>query len=192
MFQKFKPFQASPVFSFKDPDTGHPYNAKSLGSLYKDIILYREQNNLEPIENLNLVVENYLCGLPENCNSCEERPLGRTLWQYVQGGMLLLKNIVYKEYAPQEVAEKRALQCSTCEFNINPDRGAFEQWADGVAIAQVGDRKTSLDSKLFSCVVCSCVLRGKVHYGGTLPKFSDEQRKKFEKVSCWNLGLEKK
>lgn len=189
MFKKFKAFEASARLEFKDPDTGHMYSAKKLGDLYKDIIQYRVQNGLELIENLVETVENYICGLPENCNKCTGVELHRSFYTYIKGGIALIKNIAFKKYATQEVAEERAKQCVACKFNVFPDKDVFTKWSDDIAIMQVGERKTSLHEELASCEVCTCALRGKVFFDGTLPPFTDEEKEKLESVKCWQLSL---
>lgn len=190
MFRKFRAFEASSIFEFVDPDTGFKFKAGKLMDLYKDIILYRQQNNLTPIESLNHVVENYLCSLPENCNKCQENDtITRSFSQYIQGGIALLKNMAFKKYASQHVAETRGAQCSTCRFNVFPDKSGFLAWADDIAISQVGERKVSMASELGSCSVCQCPLRGKIFVADTLPKFPDDQVDKLKSVSCWQLKL---
>lgn len=189
--KKFAPFEAPRSYEFKDPDTGFVQRASSLTELYKNITLYRIQNGLEPLEYLDTVVENYLCGLPENANKCKGVQLHRSVATYVKGGMVLLKNMLFPKFVTPAEAEARAKQCSTCKFNIFPDKGPFLGYADEIAISQVGERKTSLDKELGNCEVCTCVLRGKVHYGGTLDKFPPDQEEKLKSVNCWQLGIVK-
>jgi len=190
MFRRFRAFEAPANLTFKDPDTGHVYKSTTFSSLYTDIIRYRQQNNLEPLEGLREVVENYLCGLPENNGKCQQNTeMSRSFSQYVQGGIALLKNIAYRKFASQREAEERAHQCLKCEFNVFPDKGNFLNYADNIAIMQVGERKTSLDKDLGNCAVCTCVLRSKVHYDGKLNKFSAEELVKLKKVNCWQLKL---
>ena len=189
MFRKFKPFEASRVFEFKDPDTGFQYREKSLADLYKRIVTYRAQNNLEPLELLREVVENYLCGLPENTNKCQPMELQRSWFQTVVGGVLLLKNLAFRRYAPQKVAEERAKQCEGCKFNVFPDKGPFISFADNIAVMQVGERRTENAEKLGNCEVCTCVLKSKVFYQGSLPKFPEDQLVQLRSVNCWQLKL---
>lgn len=188
--RQFKPFEASSILEFKDPDTGRIFRANTLKELYTEIINYRAQNNLEHIEYLREVVENYLCGLPDNCNKCKEREqLSRSIGQYIKGGITLLKNMAYRQFSTQEEAEKRAKQCVKCEFNIFPDKGPFLKWSDDIAIQQVGERKSSMHEELGSCKVCTCTLKSKVFFKGTLPAFTDDELKELRKVNCWQLAL---
>lgn len=191
-FRKLKPFQAFASYQFKDPDTGLIQKAPTLTELYKNIVMYRVQNKLEPIERLDLVVENYLCSLPENNYKCTGYEMHRSLMTYVRGGVALLKNIFYKKFATQDVAEKRAAQCVKCPRNVFPDRSAFMTFVDESTIQQVGERKTSLDKELAHCDICKCVLRAKVHWGDTLPAPTEEEMTQFKEVSCWQIPLFRK
>lgn len=189
MFRRFKAFEASAVLQFKDPDTGMVYKADNLTELYKRIILYRQQNNLAPIEFLRETVENYICTMPMNANKCQGVDMPRSVMTYVKGGIQLFKNLLFKKYATQEIAEKRAAQCSKCEFNVFPDKGPFMAWADQIAIQCVGDRKVSVNDQLGNCDVCTCNLRSKVFFQGKLDPFTDEQLVKLRKVKCWQPEL---
>lgn len=189
MFRKFKPFEASAVFQFKDPDTGHIYKASSLAELYKAIVSYRAQNTLPALEMLREVVENYLCGLPENANKCVSVEMSRSVWKTIQGGIVLFKNLFFRKQVDQAVAEKRAAQCETCKFNVFPDRTNFTKWADDIAIMQVGERKVSNADKLGHCSICQCNLRAKVFFDGKLPKFPEEELVNLRSVRCWQIPL---
>lgn len=189
MFKKFRAFEAPAYWVFIDPDTNHSFSGKDKPSLLKDIVNYREQNMLEPIERLDLVVDNYLCGLPENSYKCEGYELDRRWSQYMKGGLALLKNLAFKKFATQEEAERRSKICEKCPYNVFPDKGPFMKWSDDIAAGCVGERKTKNHQKLGSCAVCSCVLRSKVFYVGELDKFSEEDLVKLKKVGCWQPKL---
>lgn len=188
-FRKFKAFTASASIEFKDPDTGHIFKAKSLTELYRNIIMYRVQNNMEMIEYLPQVVENYQCGLPCNNGRCEAMQLERSLSQYIRGGVSLIHNMMFPKFATQEEAEARAKQCAGCPNNVFPDKGAFLKWADDVAIQQVGERRTTRHNELGNCAACSCPLRSKVFIGGPLGKFPANEVEEMKKVGCWQLRL---
>lgn len=188
-FKKFKAFTASASIEFKDPDTGHVFKAKSLTELYRNIIMYRVQNNLEMIEYLPQVVENYQCSLPCNIGRCEEATLERSLAQTVRGGVALIYNMMFPRFATQEEAEARAEQCVKCPNNIFPDKGPFIAWSDDVAIQQVGERRTTRHNELGNCAACSCPMRSKVFVGGKLRKFPEDEVIEMRKVGCWQLRL---
>lgn len=186
---KFLPFVASNIFIFKDPDSGYDFQGRNMGELMAKIVGYRVQNNLEPIENLHDVIENYLCTLKTNLGSCREVKLKRGFVQYIKGGIALLKNYYYgdKNIVSIDVAETRASQCVACPFNINPDKGEFDKWADKMAEHSVGDRKTSLQESLHQCEACGCNLKAKVFYK---PKaqLSEQETEMMKEVNCWQLN----
>lgn len=175
IFKKFKPFLGPISFSFVDPDTGYKYLAKQKPELIDRIVSYRKQNELEPIENLSLVIDNYLCGLPENFGSCQDLRLERHLMGYVKGGLALLKNMLYKKYVSQEEADRRASICITCEHNVFPDKKNFIKWSDELAESSIGARRSKHHDKLGNCDCCSCPLRCKVWYGDTINLKVDER-----------------
>lgn len=189
MFLKFKPFTNSKVWEFTDPDTLHKYNAKSRAELVQQIVGYREQNELPRIEYLDKVLENYLCRLPINSGSCVPRKdLSRSMMQTIKGGVALLINYLYESFVDQATADNRAAQCIACPNNIFPDMSGFDAGADLIAQASVGDRRSIHHKNLGNCEVCTCPLRAKVWYNGTV-ELDLKQIKEMEKVNCWQLKL---
>jgi len=188
---RLKPYVGSRKFVFQDPDTGRNYAAKDKPSLIRLIIAYREQNELEPIEQLEAVLENYWCTLPENMGACEPNMhLSRGFLQYLRGGIALVMNMAYGErnIASKEEADRRAEICIDCEYNNFPDKGAFDVWADEVAIASVGPRKCTKHKELGNCSACSCPLRAKVFWGGKID-LTEEEAQKMRKVNCWQTTI---
>lgn len=186
--RRFLPHFGASRYIFTDPDTGREYTAPNFRKLIQQIHNYREQNQLEPIPYIETVVENYICSLPENAGKCDNIKLKRGILSYLKGGIALLENIFYGEenMVSPEVAEKRALICIKCPYNSFPDKGAFIAWADEVAEASTGGKKTSNYDKLGNCIVCSCPLRAKVWYKGTI-KLTPEQEKQMSEVGCWQV-----
>ena len=75
------------------------------------------------------------------------------------------KLLGYKSFVRKEIAESRAKICSDCQENlVNIAHRHAQAYTDGLMLKEVGGRKTSLDTKLFTCRLCTCVLRAKVHY----------------------------
>lgn len=184
MFLKFKPFIDSPVFKFKDPDTGRDFSAPNREALLQMVRGYRSQNNLETLDYLPQVVDNYLCSLPVNQGACEPmNTLKRGVIQTIEGGIALLKNLLYRDYASQEVADERSAICKDCPHNVFPNKGHFVKWADDMAQMSVGERRSKYHDELGSCEICTCLMRGKVFFKGKL-KVRKEELEKFPDF-CW-------
>lgn len=186
MFLKFLPFQGPLVYRWADPDTGRQFQSNTKQSLMERITAYRQTNNLEEIEHLSFVLENYWCGLPENEGKCVKAEVKRGFLGYVKGGIALIKNIAYDKMVSLIEANKRADQCASCKYNVFPDKKGFIAWSDQIAEAAVGLRKTEKHNELGNCEVCSCPLRAKVFYGGDI-KIENEWRVRMEEVKCWQL-----
>lgn len=183
------PSSAPKRFIFTDPDTQRKYEATTKQALATQIVAYRSQNGLPPIKHLDMVLEHFWATLPENAHNAEKAPpLKRGLLAYLKGGMALVDNIWYGEahMADQHTANERARQCSTCRFNIFPDKGPFLKWADMIAENSVGDKKTPYDNELGNCAVCTCVTKAKVWWRGEI-KLSEEEKSKMRTVGCWQL-----
>lgn len=192
MYQKLKPFEGFPSYSFKDPDTAYEHKGKSFKELINSIIHYRVQNSLPPIDMLEETIENYLCGKPENAQRCMPVKFGRSIGTSVKGGVVLFINYLFNRFVSQKVADERGAQCLGCVFN-KPDVGApidhLTAWMDNVALMQVGEKRSVHHDKLFKCQVCDCPLRSKVFQGSRLPLFPDDQVEKMKSVNCWQLKL---
>lgn len=188
---RLQSFRAPQRYCFKDPDTGFDYEEVDQKTLIQRIVSYRAQNNLPPLEHLEMVLPNYWCGLPENAGDCEICPrMERGLYAYLKGGIALVQMIAYpeKHICSQEEADRRATICLSCPYNIFPDRGPFVLWADKLAEAAVGDRKAKHHDSLGSCEVCTCNLRCKVFYSGDMGLTAD-QKTKMNKVGCWQPAV---
>jgi len=186
VMRKLKPFMAARAIKFKDPDTGHHYYAKTRGELVQKIVNYRAQNELDPIESLDIVLEDYLCSLPENKHLCASHVLERGFMGYVKGGVNLLMNMLFKNYVSQEEANRRAEICKSCEENVSPEPeklSSFRRWTDDIAYNSVGERSTPYDADLYTCNVCTCVLRTKV-WNAEIVKESKETNDRFPN-HCW-------
>lgn len=188
--QKLIPFAAPARFVFLDPDTKHEYSAPSKEELIRHIEGYRTQNRLKPIESLAVILENYWCGLPENMGKCAQLPLRRGLLSYVKGGVALIENILMKKMVSVEEAEARAKICLSCPHNVFPDKDAFVKWSDELAENATGGRRVSAHEQLGNCDVCTCTLKAKVWFGGTL-RLTGAERQKMKAVNCWQPHWEK-
>jgi len=186
---KFKAFEAPDKYLFKDPDTGRDFETKTKEEIIKQIVSYRAQNELEPLEYLGVVIDAYMCSMPRYRYKCEPgRPFSRSVFGYISGGIALLKNMFYgdRHMVTQKAADRRASQCIFCKFNVFPDKHGFLKWSDDVAEASTHGRKAKYHDKLGNCEVCSCPLKAKVWYKGH-DRFSNEEIAKFKEVNCWQL-----
>lgn len=133
--------------------------------LVNNIIAIREQNGLDPIEHINIVIDNYLCGKPENKGLCEAFSLSRTFGQWMKGTVSFFKDMRYRKYASQATADARAKICLKCPHNTKADKSALETASDWLTTATIEDRKAFRHQDLHSCTICSCPLKCKVWYG---------------------------
>lgn len=186
---KLRPFCGPKRFVFKDPDTGYAYQEATEKDLIKRILGYRAQNQLQPINHLHAVLQNYWCALPENQGECEECPkLQRGLLAYIRGGVALIDNLWYGPSARvnQETADARSEICVNCPYNIFPDKGPFIAWSDMMAENSIGDSRSARHNDLGNCEVCSCTLRAKVFYKGDMG-LTEDQKEKMREVGCWQV-----
>lgn len=190
VFKEFKPFISPRRFVFTDPDTKREFTGTSIPHLARQIRGYREQNELPPLDLLEVVIENYLCTLPIHVGSCQPiKKASRGFVQYLQGGVAFLRNIVYKSFEPQEEADRRGEICTRCPHNVFPDRGPFIKWIDDIAERSIGKLQSKHHNELGICEVCSCPLRSKVFYNGKI-KLTKEQRSTMEALidpKCWQV-----
>lgn len=184
---RLRPFASPKSYCFVDPDTQRKYLANSKPELIKSIVQYRAQNELTPLQNLDLVLDHYWAKLPENAGIAEVSPnLKRGFYSYIKGGIALIDTLFYGErhMVSQEEADRRAQICLACPHNQFPDKGPFVNWSDQIAEASVGDRRSKHHYELGNCMVCSCTLKAKVHFKGDMG-LTKEQADKMLLVNCW-------
>lgn len=185
LYFKFKPGHQSLDWEFIDPDTSFLYKARSRAELTKLIVQYRINNRLEPIENLQEVLDDYLCRKPESAGKCvPEVALNRGFRAYFKGATLILKSLLYKSFATQEEADRRSEICSTCPNNVFPDKTGFIKWSDALAEKSTGGKKSKYHAKLGNCSVCTCCMKPKVFLGRDILEVSKEEYDKFPDF-CW-------
>lgn len=157
-------------FRFIDPDNGFSYDRgyRTFEELASHIEEHRKQNKLPPIESLREVWENWICqefGMEKNCCAVSA-DISRTFDQYVSGAKALVRRALSSDpfVSPGE-AEVRSSICVDCNQNLaNIGHRMSQMYSDNWMVHQIGNRATSQDSKLFTCKVCTCLLRAKVHY----------------------------
>lgn len=158
---------------FIDPSTGYKYNAKypAFINLIDHITMYRKINNLEEIENVELLVESYLCELRENASFVVETAdnLPLKLDQYLTGLKVLLKTLSAKytdegAFVSDELANARAERCVKCRYNTTgiKDFTLFEKISRKLAGVVIGKGHLKYDSFLGQCILCGCGLKEKV------------------------------
>lgn len=189
MFRRFAPCVAPKQFYFKDPTSGRRFDGSSIQDVAAKVRTYRMQNEFHDLPYLEAVIENFLCKQSENQGGCEALPkLKRGLMETLQGGVAILKSMMYESFAPQEKADARSTICLTCPLNEFPDKGPFVQWINDIAEDSVGDRKSKYHDELGVCAGCGCPIRSKVFYNEPI-KLNKRQKKVIEQSqpSCWQL-----
>lgn len=183
---------------FEDPDTGFRFDGLN-GSHYVNftellshIRRYREHNSLEPIPALRIVVQNWLCEQPNMVGWCKDyvaQRSKRTLKHYVKGAKALFKAVLAEDdgLASQITAEARARVCLSCPYNLpNLEDTLLGKYTDMAVAEYVGERTVESVEDLFSCQLCTCPLRSKVHFS---QKIIEESLTKEEKDAlpdyCW-------
>lgn len=158
-------------YTFKDPDTGFDYGQhRSFESLHTHVATYREQNKLDPIDKFRIVWEAYVCANVEQMkNFCcpVADSIKRSFTQYFTGAKAYVKAAFMQDsaFVEQQEAEARAAICADCTNNVkNIGHSHSQFYTDKFMRAQIGGRKTPYDDKLFTCRVCTCLNRAKVHY----------------------------
>jgi hypothetical protein len=192
IFKKFKPFESPRKVSFRDPDTGREFKGPTISDVANQIRGYRSQNELPPLDLLEIVIENHICNFPIHAGCCT--PLKgpkRTFMHYVRGGVAFLKNVAYKDFADQVEADRRSEICVQCPHNIFPDRGGFVKWIEDLTNRSVGKRQSKHHNELGLCGICTCPLRSKVFFKGKITLTKEELRKmsELENPKCWQVPL---
>lgn len=199
--------QVNPVggLRFVDPDTQYQYNKpyRSFEDLETHVQSHRKQNKLPPIDDFRKVWEHWIChqfGMETKC--CEvTADISRTFEQYIQGAKAYVRRMQSsEELVSKETAEKRAATCIDCDQNlVNIGHRMSQFYTDRYMKHQVGKSKTDYDKKLFTCKICTCLLRSKVHYPASevasslsdteVGRLSREPRslKNGQPLKCWQL-----
>lgn len=190
LLMQFKPFAVAQGFSFKDPDTGFSFQAETKEALYKHIVTYRAQNRLPAIEQLPIVVENYLCSKPENRANCRPRAVDKGWGFYFKKGVGLLKFLRFKNFVDQNTADARSETCVKCPLNQKPQgKHFYERWASKAAEDVIEARKSKNHDKLMECQACGCNLRAKVWSGEAIELFQDEvDLMRTHRPECWQIN----
>lgn len=158
-------------YTFKDPDTGFDFGKhKTFDSLELHVHTYREQNRLDEISEFRTVWEAYVCSnIPQMRKLCcpVAESVKRKFTQYFSGAKAYIRAAFMQDdaFVDQETADYRASVCGDCTNNVrNIGHSHSQFYTDKFMRAQVGARKTPYDKDLFTCRICTCLNRAKVHY----------------------------
>lgn len=204
---RFLKAEVGPVggIRFVDPDTNFKYDKSytTFESLAAHVVEHRKQNKLPPIEDFRTVWENWMChefGMEEKCCPVSEE-ISRTFEQYIAGAKAYVRRIFSKhKLVDASESERRAKVCFECDQNlVNTGHTMAQFYSDRFMRHQTGGKTTSLDKKLFTCKICTCLIRSKVHYPsaevavslsdtevGRLAREPKSIRTK-QKLRCWQL-----
>lgn len=155
---------------FVDPDTQFAYDRlyRNFEELEAHVTQHRDQNKLPPIEDFRRVWENWICNEPGMEGKCcpVSADIERSFEQYVAGAKAFVRRAFSKNKLASAIdAEKRAARCADCTQNLaNIGHRMSQFYTDKFMLHQTGGKRTSLDSRLYTCKICTCLLRSKVHY----------------------------
>lgn len=145
--------------------TGQKFKAETLPDLVKQIVKYRESNDIAggaPEDD----VHEFLCArMPELCG----RPhLAVTFESFtmedVKAFLAFFKDAVTQYgYAPLELAEARAAVCVTCPLNVRIPGCKGCHSIASLIVTATGGKRTKYDSSLQECGACGCALSAKVN-----------------------------
>lgn len=188
---------------FVDPESGFRFKDYSLDELVTHVDEYRAQNKMDPLPDTRAIVMHYICSQKKSGERCVAvRAMTRSLSQYLSGMNAALKMVLRRPsrgFVLQNTAEARAAICVRCPYNkINQNHKSLGNYADRAVQAIVGARTTPFDGRLFSCSICTCPLRSKVHVAQDIVESSLSQRERVrlpnglpgldgELLYCWQI-----
>jgi hypothetical protein len=155
-------------FRYVFPQDGYVAHAWIYQDWIMEAVKHCQANNITPTDTLPADMEEQLClSLPPGwCNYDDpQRPRinPSMTWDDVKGGLSTFAAWIAQglQYVSQTEAERRALICSRCYYNISVQGCAA---CHAAADAVVRAKKTKHDSYLRACGVCKCLLRAKVWF----------------------------
>lgn len=144
------------------------FQATSRDELLQKIENYERANGMAPTPNLAGEIESWICYQPGNERRClGVMHRGRKALEYAAGTVAYLtaKMMGDRAFIDEATATRRAKVCANCPHNLlNENDSKLQYYTDEAMKEQIGDRKTEHDDKLFTCAICSCLLRAKVHF----------------------------
>lgn len=179
------------------------FAAKNREDLIQKVTNYELANGHDPTEDLEGDIEDWLCGQPgmeRRCLAIVNR--ARSVMEYAAGGIAHLKAKVMGEraFVDEQTAARRAKVCLNCPKNtINAKDSRLQLYTDQAMLKDIGERKTPHDKLLYTCEICSCILRAKVHFSREIVLGSISNRvrlrlpngkirgKDGKPLTCWQL-----
>lgn len=181
-------------FKFKDPVTGHEMQRYVWEYLLDDVANHRRANNLPPISTEE--IEDQMCNRMGKASAtmCNDpRPsvdgVSLTLGDIMRGTAVIASfKLAGSPLVSQEEAERRAVICAPCLYNVNyrkPCSGVCAELVELVATI-VGGAGTSRDGELSACGICRCSNMAQVWIPVEFLKkgVTDEQIEQFP-AQCW-------
>ena len=147
-------------------ENGFTIRAGHFEKLIRSIKRHLETNNYEIPDNLEEIIEHYIClQNPEGiCTGDGPKRFFPSRTQVEAATKVMIAAFTQGEDAliSPEVAEKRAAQCVECPRNLNI-WGCFLCTGFMKLITRTYKRQTPFDKKLRACSVCGCVNAAQVH-----------------------------
>lgn len=169
---------------FIDPETGFQFCRKypTLERLVAHVDNYRAENKLDPLPDTRALVMHYICSQKRSESKCVAVHPSRTVAQYLSGLNAAIKmrfRPLGRGFVLQKTADMRAQVCVRCPHNkVNDNHKSLGYYADRAIQAIVGPRTTPFDGRLFSCSICTCPLRSKVHVAQDIVESSLTERER--------------
>ncbi len=156
---------------YKVPETGQSFHGSNWPQLQEQLVAHYRATGYAFPEDLFARVEAYICAnAPDYCEGVPaDAPrfsLGHSFTTVVQGTKTLAHWLLTgRRYVDQEVANRRALTCSGCVYNLEPQgcNGCNANVMKEAVALVVGKRATPHDERLKACRICGCDLRAKTH-----------------------------
>jgi len=163
---------------FVEPTTKHNLSAPAYDNLVSLVMDHRKANDVPigTVESVRIEIEEQLCANmdPTRCRNkmlipSAGQPTGRAVTLTdVANFLRVAVDWVAKGFRPvgAEEAERRALICEGCDFNVESSGCVgckAREFAANLATATQG-LTTSRDPRLKACAVCGCENKAQVHY----------------------------
>lgn len=180
----------------------------SFDELIQHITQRRSALALEPIPNLDLVVQHYLYLVNEaprsffvRLDKTDRADIPRTVTSDAIVGAKIAFELSRQAlsgkwtatgptgFVTKTEAEQRAKTCANCPKNVLLKKSKFQRWNNKIAGLFTARRNTSYDEKLYDCGVCGCPLQIKVHFSDEVLRNTTPKKYKPENFPEGFIGL---